>query len=71
MANRKIGFIIDGDLFATLHMKDDNIPFIDGIVAGMLSNPEIIDLSDNDDVRAIFDLYVEEYGTDGIPPNVG
>lgn len=56
MAIRKIAFVVEGDVFALLSVDDTAGHSAEGLILGMLSNPEIYDVTGVDDIQGMFNL---------------
>lgn len=48
MSNRTFAFIADGDVFMRIYLNADAAPENAGYIAGLQSNPTIVDVTDLD-----------------------
>jgi hypothetical protein len=48
MTTRVFAFIADGDVFMRFHLNDDSAPQNAGYIAGLQSNPKVVDVTDID-----------------------
>lgn len=46
MTTKVFAFIADGDVFMRFHLNDDGAPQNAGYIAGMQSNPQVVDVTD-------------------------
>jgi hypothetical protein len=48
MTTRVFAFIADGDVFMRFHLSDNGAPHNAGYIAGLQSNPKVVDVTDID-----------------------
>lgn len=56
MGIRRVGFITDNDVFLVINIDDELVPFVDGIIAGLGSSPDVADVTDNLDINGMFTM---------------
>lgn len=70
MGIRKLAFLVGDDVVTLMDIDEDQLHMTDGLIAGLMSVTEVIDVTDDEGVSGIFNIEVCQVETNGVPKNV-